>query len=184
MEERLKNFARANKREFDEAEPPFGVWEKIEKELDAKKLMAVKNARVVRLSLLFKLAASITIVVAAGIFLWQYQYRQATDLANIDPALAKQQLHYASEIESKVNELKSLENKEPQLYSEFSSEIRKMEESYQKLQNDLPNSPNQEETVKAMIRNLQIQTEVLNQQLNVIKQITDSKNQQNEAQSI
>ena len=184
MEERLKNFARVNKREFDEAEPPFGVWEKIEKELDAKKLMAVKNARVVRLSLLFKFAASITIVVAAGIFLWQYQYRQATDLANIDPALAKQQLHYASEIELKVNELKSLENKEPQLYSEFSSEIRKMEESYQKLQNDLPNSPNQEETVKAMIRNLQIQTEVLNQQLNVIKQITDSKNQQNEAQSI
>ena len=184
MEERLKNFVTANKREFDEAEPPFGVWEKIEKKLDAKKLLAVKNARVVRLSLFFKLVASITIVVAAGIFLWQYQYRQATDLANIDPALAKQQLNYASEIELKVNKLKSLENVEPQLYNEFSSEIKKMEESYQKLENDLPNSPNQEETVKAMIRNLQIQTEVLNQQLNVIKQINDSKNQQNEAQSI
>ena len=60
-----------------------------------------------------------------------------------------------------------------------------MDESYQRLKRDLPGSPNQEETVKAMIRNLQIQAEVLNQQLNVIKQINDSKKQQNdETQSI
>ena len=60
-----------------------------------------------------------------------------------------------------------------------------MEISYNKLQNDLNNSPNPEETVKAMIRNLQIQTEVLSQQLNIIQHIKKVKQQQkNETQSI
>jgi hypothetical protein len=185
MEERLESFIRGNKRDFDQFEPPAGLWEKIESELDARQKLQTKTPRVVRLSILLKIAASLTVIVAAGLFLWQYQSSQATDLANIDPALAKQQLHYASVIEIKRSELKRIEKEEPQLYQEFSSEIRKMDESYQRLKNDLPSSPNQEETVKAMIRNLQIQAEVLNQQLNVIKQINDSKKQQNdETQSI
>ena len=185
MEERLENFIRGNKRDFDQFEPPAGLWEKIESELDARQKLQTKIPRVVRLSILLKIAASLTVIVAAGLFLWQYQSNQATDLTSIDPALAKQQLHYASVIEIKRSELKRIEKEEPQLYQEFSSEIRKMDESYQRLKNDLPSSPNQEETVKAMIRNLQIQAEVLNQQLNVIKQINDSKKQQNdETQSI
>lgn len=185
MEERLENFIRNNKKDFNQCEPPAGLWEKIENELKEKKITHLKKTRVVKLSFLLKMAASVTIIVAAGLFLLQYQYKQATDLANIDPALAKQQMHYASVIETKRDELKQIEKQEPQLYQEFSSEIRKMDESYQRLKNDLPSSPNQEETVKAMIRNLQIQTEVLSQQLNVIKQINDSKKQEkDETQSI
>jgi cytochrome c-type biogenesis protein CcmH/NrfG len=179
MEERLESFIRGNKRDFDQCEPPVGLWEKIEQELDEKRKKESKKTKVVRLSFLLKMVASLAVIVAAGLFLGQYQYNQATDLANIDPA------HYTSVIETKVDELKQIEEQEPQLYQEFSSEIRKMDESYQRLKNDLPSSPNQEETVKAMIRNLQIQAEVLNQQLNVIKQINDSKKQENdETQSI
>ena len=184
MEERLENFAHKNRKEFDEAEPPKGLWEKIEEKLDEEDKLRSKKDRVINLNQLLKIVASLAVIVAAGIFLWQYQYNQATDLANIDPILAKQQIHYTSVIEIKRNKLNRLENEDPQLYNEFSSEIRKMDESYQRLKKDLPNSPNQEETVKAMIRNLKIQTEVLSQQLNVIKQINDSKKQENETQSM
>ena len=185
MEERLQQFIRDNKREFDSAEPPADLWNRIERGLDAGDAKNRRSGRVIKLRTLLQIAASITVIIAAGIFLWQYQYKQAVDLANIDPNLAKQQMHYTSVIEDKRTELKRIEKEEPQLYQEFSSEIRKMDESYQRLKRDLPESPNQEETVKAMIRNLQIQAEVLNQQLNVIKQINDSKKQQNdETQSI
>jgi hypothetical protein len=186
MEERIESFIREHKRDLDQFEPPVGLWEKIEKKLDVlEQASNVKQARVVKISSLLKFAASLAVIVAAGLFLWQYQYKQVTDLANIDPALAKQQIHYASVIEIKRAELKQIEKEDPQLYQEFSSEIRKMDENYQRLKNDLPDSPNQEETVKAMIRNLQIQTEVLNQQLNVIKQINESKKEKNdETQSI
>lgn len=181
----LENFIRENKRDFDQFEPPMDLWDRIEKQLDENQQAAPAKVRMVRLSWILKIAATIIMVVGAGIWLWQYQYKQATDLANIDPALAKQQLHYASLIEVKRSELKRIEKEEPQLYQEFASEIRKMDESYQRLKSDLPNSPNQEETVKAMIRNLQIQAQVLTQQLTIIQQINQSKKQQsNETQDI
>ena len=185
MEDRVEHFIKEHKKDFEEFEPPVGLWEKIEKKLDETELVKKNEAKVIKLSWLLKIVASLAIVAVAGLLLWQYQYKQVTDLANIDPVLAKQQLHYASVIETKRGELKQIEKEDPQLYQEFSSEIRKMDESYQRLKNDLPASPNQEETVKAMIRNLQIQAEVLNQQLKVIKQMNESKKEnKDETQSI
>src|SRR5690606_8695973 len=120
---------------------------------------------------LLKIAASIILVMAAALWLYQYQYEQLSELSSIDPKLAQQQMQYAALIEVKRSELKQIEKEDPRLYSEFSAEIGKMNENYQKLKDDLPRSPNQEETVRAMIRNLQIQIEVLNQQLNIIQEI-------------
>ena len=190
MKDRLENYIRDNKKDFDQFEPPAFLWERIEKQLDEKQISprqasATKKERMVRLSFLLKMAASVIIVLSVGLWFYQYQYKQSSDLSNIDPQLAKQQIHYATLIEIKRSELKRVEKEEPALYQEFSAEIRKMDESYQKLKNDLPGSPNQEETVKAMIRNLQIQTELLNQQLNIIQQINKVKKEhKNETQNI
>jgi hypothetical protein len=180
MKERLESFVRDNKKDFDQFEPPAVLWDRIEKQLDEKKIgMQVENGlkkeKVVRVSFLLKVAATIIPLLFAGLWFYQYQVRQSTELSNIDPKLAKQQIHYSSLIELKRSELKRIENEEPQLYKEFSSEIKKMDLNYQKLKNELPASPNQEETVKAMIQNLQIQTELLNQQLQIIQQINQIK---------
>lgn len=180
MKERLESFVRDNKKDFDQFEPPAGLWDRIEKQLDGKKIGmqvedGLKKEKVVRVSFLLKVAATIIPLLFAGLWFYQYQVRQSTELSNIDPKLAKQQIHYASLIELKRSELKRIENEEPQLYKEFSSEIKKMDLNYQKLKNELPASPNQEETVKAMIQNLQIQTELLNQQLQIIQQINQIK---------
>lgn len=190
MKDKLENFIRDNKRDFDQFEPPAELWDKIEKKLDEKQIglrqnKADKKERIVRISFLLKLAASVIPVLFAGLWFYQYQVKQSSELSHIDPQMAQQQIQYASLIEIKRSELKRIEKEEPQLYQEFSSEIKKMEAGYQKLKNDLPGSPNQEETVKAMIRNLQIQIELLNQQLNIIQQINQvKKEQKNETQHI
>ncbi len=188
MKDRLENFIRDNKKEFDQFEPPVVLWDKIEKQLDEKRMSGSsgsKKEKVVRLSFLLKIAATIVVVLGVGLWGYQYQKKEVMDLSNIDPQLAKQQVHYATLIEVKRGELKRIEKEEPQLYGEFSSEIRKMDVSYQKLKSDLPGSPNQEETVRAMIQNLQIQTELLNQQLNIIQQINKVKKEhKNETQQI
>jgi hypothetical protein len=94
-------------------------------------------------------------------------------------------VHYASLVETKLTELKSASKNDPQLYKEFSAEIAKMDSTYKKLNNDLVTSPNQERVLRAMIRNLQIQTEVLTQQLNVIEQFNQMKKEQkNETKNI
>jgi hypothetical protein len=53
-----------------------------------------------------------------------------------------------------------------------------MDSTYNRLNKDLATSPNRERVLRAMIRNLQIQSEILNQQLEVIEQINQTKKEQ------
>ena len=155
MSDRLENFVKGHRKEFDEFEPPINLWERIEQQLEEEKVIAPKNPRVVKLSVVLSIAATLLIVLSAGVVFINYQKTQAVNISNINPELANQQVHYASMIETKRSELRKIEKDDPQLYHEFASEIKKMDVSYERLKNDLPTSPNQEETVKAMIRNLQ-----------------------------
>ncbi|MDB5121439.1 MAG: hypothetical protein JWN56_2657 [Sphingobacteriales bacterium] len=178
MKDKLSRFVIENREEFDEFDVPAEVWGKIESKLNAAKPKKSINDRVIKVGFLLKIAATIIVVASFGLFFWIHNIKPTAEVADFDPDLAKQQVHYASLIEMKRNEIKTFKNEDPSLYKEFSSEINKMESNYEKLQKDLINSPNPEETVKAMIRNLQIQTEVLSQQLNIIQQIKKVKQQQ------
>lgn len=186
MSERLENFIRNNRKELDQFEAPENLWQQIELQLNTKdKEQAKKKLRIKRFQILIRVAAVVIIVLFAGLILFRHERQEASNLANINPHLARQQVYYASLIEEKQNELKQIGKNDPKLYHEFSSEIKKMDENYQKLKNDLPSSPNREKTVKAMIRNLQIQIEVLNQQLEIIDQVNQlKKEQQHDTQSI
>ncbi|MEJ7694151.1 MAG: hypothetical protein WKF69_14130, partial [Daejeonella sp.] len=100
MKDRLENFIRDNKKEFDQFDPPADLWNKIEQQLDEKRVSSSsagsKKEKVVRLSFLLKIAATIIVVLGVGLWGYQYQKRESADLSNIDPQLAKQQVHYAS----------------------------------------------------------------------------------------
>lgn len=174
MSKGLENFIRENKKDFDYFEPPADLWNKIERELQNKSQAPIKKERVIKLSFLLKVAATVVVILGVAVLLLRHQYSQ-TLISSIDPELAKQQVYYASLIQSKQNELKQLEKEDPELYRTFSSELKKMEMSYQQLKKELPESPNQERTVRAMIKNLEIQIRVLNQQLIIIQQINDLK---------
>jgi hypothetical protein len=53
-----------------------------------------------------------------------------------------------------------------------------MDSTYNRLNKDLATSPNRERVLRAMIRNLQIQSEILNQQLGVIEQLNQTKREE------
>ncbi len=183
MSDRLENFVKNNRKEFDEFEPPANLWERIENDLNQNTALP-KKERLIKLSVLLKIAALLLVIITTGILFVDYQKKESANISNINPVLADVQVQYASMIEARRSELKKIENENPHLYSEFAGEIKKMDTSYQHLKNDLPSSPNQEETVKAMILNLQAQLEVLNQQLTIIQQIKHVKKPKNETQTI
>src|SRR6201996_660379 len=83
--------------------------------------------------------------------------------------------HYAKIVEIKHKELKTIEKDEPLLYRQFSSDVSKLDSVYHGLQHELPKNPNREQILEAMIQNLQLQMELLNHQLDIIKQINHSK---------
>ncbi len=83
--------------------------------------------------------------------------------------------HYAKIVEIKHKELQTIEKDEPLLYRQFSSDVSKLDSVYHGLQHQLPKNPNKEQIIEAMIQNLQLQMELLNHQLDIIKQINHSK---------
>jgi hypothetical protein len=188
MSKRLEDFIKANKEEFDILEPKRGIWGNIEERLPAR-FKDQDKVEIRTFSLAFVLRVAAIVIMVMGIsFAIYIQNEKSTPNANIaaiSPEYAKQQKQYVTLVSNKRNELKKLAKSDPQLYHEFTAEIAKMDSTYKKLNNDLATSPNPELVLLAMIRNLQIQTEVLNQQLNVIEQFNEFKDQQkNETKNI
>jgi hypothetical protein len=182
MSKRLENFIKNNREEFDDLEPRADLWNSIERKLPQQFEPPKKT-----FSMGFVLRVAASVIIVMGICFAVYLHNEkpaAVNLAAINPEYAKQQVHYTSLIASKRTQLKTIAHADPQLYKEFNAEITQMDSTYKKLNHDLATSPNQELVLRAMIRNLQIQTEVLNQQLNVIEQYNEFKQQKNETKNI
>jgi hypothetical protein len=185
MSRRLEDFIKANRDEFDDIEPATDLWGKIEKQLP-KQFGAGKSGKKT-FSLGFVLRVAASIIVGMGVCFTLYlnsEKQNMVDLGAINPEYARQQVQYTSLIATKRIELKAISKSDPQLYKEFTAEIGRMDSTYKKLNHDLTTSPNQELVLRAMIRNLKMQTEVLNQQLNVIEQYNLIKSKKNETKDI
>ncbi|MBS1599836.1 MAG: hypothetical protein JST75_16540 [Bacteroidetes bacterium] len=89
--------------------------------------------------------------------------------------MSEEMYHYTKLIEIKHNELKKLEKDEPLLYKKFSGDVRNLDSVYHSLQKQLPKNSNREQLLEAMIKNLKLQIDLLNHQLDIIKQINHSK---------
>jgi hypothetical protein len=83
--------------------------------------------------------------------------------------------HYARLVEIKHKELKTIEKDEPLLYRQFAGDVNKLDSTYRLLEKQLPQNPNREQLLEAMLQNLQLQMGLLNHQLDIIKQINHSK---------
>jgi hypothetical protein len=181
---RLEEFVKANREEFDDIVPSPELWSRIERELPLQFAHQKKNERSFSLGFVLRVAASVIVVMGVSFVIYMRSSNKSeVNYASINPVYAQQQTRYVTLIANKRTELKTISQSDPELYKEFSAETAKMDSVYRKLNNDLVTSPNPELVLRAMIRNLEIQTEVLNQQLNVIEQYNQMK-KQNESKNI
>jgi hypothetical protein len=199
MRSPLEQFIRDNREQFDNDEPRPQVWSELEKQLappETKgKVLAMKFLRL-------GIAAAILVLAGIGVFYLVIGTTGKSDpvaqnqgtktnpattedklLEEIHPGYAKEVYHFTQLIELKQTELKQIEKDNPELYKQFLGDIYKLDSSYLLLKNELPVNPNREELLEAMIQNLRLQTELLNQQLFIIKQIKQSKSKTNEKNS-
>lgn len=195
MKKSLEEFIRENKSQFDTEQPAPKVWKNLEKELKKpEKKTTVKTIPFRR----WLVAASVIIAIGAGALLILTRDSNHTGdittttsqrpiqndiLDEINPTYAKEVYHFTQLIELKQNELKQIGKEQPELYKQFMSDITTLDSAYNRLQKELPANPNREQLLEAMIQNLQLQTDLLNQQLRVIKQIKQSKKSSNESNS-
>ncbi|HTE25775.1 hypothetical protein [Flavitalea sp.] len=194
MKKSLEDFIKENRTEFDSEEPSPKVWNAIEKEVaEPEKKSGAKITVFSR----WLIAASVVVAISAGAYflLTRNNERSLSDnetrgrnpveqnniLDEINPTYAKEVYHFTQLIELKQNELKQIGKDQPELYRQFMGDITTLDSAYNKLRKELPANPNREQLLEAMIQNLQLQTDLLNQQLRVIKQIKQSKTSSNES---
>lgn len=197
MSTRFEQFMRDHRDEFDSDEPAPQIWKKLEQEL----LPAPRKGKVLTMKIVrWSAAAAILVLAGFGVFHLFSPKQGPNDpqvvqqqpvkenqgdllLKDIDPTYAKEVYHFTQLIELKQNELKQIEQDNPALYKQFLSDITKLDSSYKALKNELPTNANREQLLEAMIQNLRLQTELLNQQLQIIQQIKKSKSGNDESDS-
>jgi|GEM_PF-838994 len=166
----LEKFISENRKSFDDTVPPESIWENISMLFDDE-VAIKKRQKSLRFRTVISIAAMFILVCTAGILLYKARETRRMDYSQIDPLLAKQQVEYASLVHEKRDALSNMATKEPQLYQEFSEVIDKMQVNYKQLKTELMQSPNKELTLEAMISNLKMQIEILNQQLDILNDI-------------
>jgi hypothetical protein len=187
----LDRFIRDNREAFDDIQPRAAVWDKIGEAIGEEKK---STTRVVRMSWARWAVAATLFLALAGTLSYmlffrgnpaelpiatttisQSEHTEALDpvVDQIDPQYAKLVSQFTEVIELKQSELKKIEKDDPELYKKFSGDIQRLDSSYHLLRSTLNANPNTEQLLQAMISNLQMQIDLLNQQLSVIKKIKE-----------
>jgi len=188
MSRKLEKFIGDNRNEFDGAVPSGKVWENIAAGIEAK-----KQKRSI-LTPLYRWSIAAVIVICAGLtaflmlknnktagtVITAVKYDSVNDINAIAPEYAPEVNEFAKLVAIKQEELKALAPEQPELYRKFTTDINQLDSSYRSLKNKLGATPNREMLIEAMIQNLQLQLNVLNQQLNIINQIKQSKKNSHE----
>ncbi len=182
----LERFIRDNRESFDHLEPSSEVWNKIGTAIGQPQ----KTTRVISMSRAGWAVAATLFLAFAGILGYQIFNRQAVTtpitltenkteipsssdpLVNqIDPQYGKLVTQFTRVIETKQMELRKLEKDDPELYKKFAGDIQKLDSAYHSLRSTLNANPNTEQLLQAMISNLQMQIDLLNQQLIIIQKV-------------
>jgi septal ring factor EnvC (AmiA/AmiB activator) len=175
----LEQFIQNHRQDFDMHEVPTGLWDKIDKSLGKEiepdeVVFKFKKSSISRFKS-WAIAASVLLVMGYLSVFYLNNKSDSTEqiVAEVAPQYGDKMVQYTSLIESKREEIKQIEVHDPVMYKEFASEIEKLNQDYQNLQTELSQTPNQEDLVKAMIQNLQVQLDILNRQLMIIEKVKE-----------
>jgi septal ring factor EnvC (AmiA/AmiB activator) len=180
---KLEQFVQNNREDFDNYEVPVGLWDKIDKSLgkeivqnkdEDEVIFKFKKSSILKFKT-WAIAASIILLIGCFSIFYSKNNADSTEqiVAEVAPQYGDKMVQYASMIETKREEIREVETHNPAMYKEFASEIEKLNQDYQNLQAELPQTPNQEELVEAMIQNLQVQLDILNRQLIIIQKVKE-----------
>jgi len=149
--DRLEDFIKANRDEFDFREPSPEVWERIAAK--QKKTKVVKMKRYI-----LRVAAVLAIAVITSAILFQSNKFGGGGLANknIDPdlkELIEAEAFYAHQVDSKLKEIRKCYYTFPELKEEVETDLNELEDMYKVLKTDLKDNVSNKAVIEAMIEN-------------------------------
>lgn len=180
MSNRLEKFIQDNRDQFDSEEMNNATWNVHSK--SPKKTIAFSVKK------LWWAAAACTILFSGIIYYTSLNPKTNAPVAMqsfslpdkeltdaIDTSYTSQMNQFAQLILLKQTELKKNEKAHPGLYKQFLKDNDQLDSSYNYLKSVLRTNPNKDVLLDAMIQNLQLKIDVLNLQLQIIKQSKNKK---------
>ncbi len=161
MKDALKDFIGKNRQAFDDKEPSDKVWKGIQSELKSTSLW---NSIVV-----WRIAAAILLGLSSYLFI----SKEGTDLKKSEVARLQIEFNdlesfYSNQIAEKVAMISGLD--ESGEHQQFTQDFQKLEAMYQVLAEEMKSRPN-EKVKDALILNLLIRIDLLNQQLKKLEDV-------------
>ncbi|MEK6155221.1 hypothetical protein WIW50_18260 [Flavobacteriaceae bacterium 3-367] len=131
------------------------------------------------------IAASVAILLAVGIGLFAPKQSLDERMAKIAPEVSKTQFYFTSLVEEQVKLLESQSTPETQkIIDDTMIQLKKLEDNYTTLEQDLLNGGNSKLILSAMITNFQTRIDLLQDVLNQIDTIKTLKNYNDENYTI
>lgn len=193
MSNDFEKFIRKNRQDFDDASPSGDVWKKIEKTIPVKK--DPKRFTIRDIYKWSAAAAVFFITLTSVYFLVIKKYSHETqsvktsdkqslslpeNFNGIDPQYAVEIKEANNLIGQRQQELKAAVANDPALYKKFQEDLNTLDSSYRMLRDKADQSINRDVIIKAMIQNLQLQSELLGRQLMIIHEFKTTKTSKNE----
>lgn len=152
---KLEDYIRQNKAAFEE-DVPQGAWMKIREQLPRRKTPWATYIRY---------AAALLVFLGAGYLIGLKTGNK--ELAGLDTYDDAALVTYANKVDQKKARLETLVSNQPELEKTFTKDLSDLQEDFEYLKSQLPNNPNREAIISAMISNLEWQIELLNQQTRI-----------------
>ena len=173
--DRLEQFILENREGFDHLEPDYKVLERIQKDLGSDK----KSDGGFNFNYVWRAAAVILLGVSAFLFVERQQMmdpeRAVATVEDINPEFYEAEGYFIQMINEKSAVIREYQAEYPDLIQDFETDIQKLDEMYANLKDELKKE-NTEQVVDALIQNLQLRIDVLNQQLMILENIRKAQN--------
>ena len=163
--DKLESYIKQNQDKLDEQIPPAAVWNEIDAKLSGKTS--------VNKMVYWQAAAVIFFILSIGLLFNNFRDDSSSNIiAGNNDEFDKTEQYYFNVIEDKEVLLTTYLEGYPDLAQDFKKDLLELGKNYQKLKVDLKNNRS-EEVLSALIQNLQLQQDLLNNQLKIIHQITE-----------
>ena len=164
--DRLEEFIKANREEFDQFEPSDKVWEQISKSKHKPKTVSM-------VSYLLRVAAVLAIVVVFTVLLVKTNVFAPREfkVQNEDPELRElieAEAFYASQVNEKMEEIRKCYNTFPEIKEDVELDLIELQEMYDTLKSDLNENISKKAVIEAMIENNRYRLKMVDQVLEQI----------------
>lgn len=182
MTNKIEKFVQENREAFDNAKPVRDLWQDIRTEA-----VTPAPVKVFRMLTRTQVAAAILVLLNAAVIFYLFEYKQNSTAKSLPdtsqteqpaaPAYEQQIDQIGKAVEFRQARLKEIEKVNPVLYKTFVQSLNQLNSNYKELEKDLSTNPNKEPLLEAMIQNLSLQLELLNQQLSIYQNLKKKKNE-------